>query len=99
MIVPYIYVPYTRVRLRGHFSTHTDTAAATIAVLTTENIASNSLLSAMIETNMPVIEAANDTTSAKLNAILFFMCLLFLIITEYNVYVLGGQTIIQHHLP
>jgi hypothetical protein len=45
----------------------------------------------IIDNNIPDIDAANEVTNAKLNAILFFMCLCFLFISEYNEYYLQGQ--------
>ena len=67
-----------------YFSHHTVTAAATIAILTTENTANKALLLTIIDNNIPDIDAANEVTSAKLSVMLFFMCLCFLFISEYN---------------
>jgi len=74
-----------------YFSHHTVTAAATIAILTTENTANKALLLTIIDNNIPDIDAANEVTNAKLNAILFFMCLCFLFIPEYTIKALHSQ--------
>jgi hypothetical protein len=74
-----------------YFSHHTVTAAATIAILTTVNTANKALLLTIIDNNIPDIDAANEVTNAKLNAILFFMCLCFLFISEYTIKALHSQ--------
>jgi len=43
-----------------YFSHHTVTAAATIAILTTENIDNKALLLIIIDNNIPDIDAANE---------------------------------------